>query len=261
MTDEPDVSAIKDILRKGGWQDEESQPIELKEGEVKNIADLLGETEMGETFALPEGVRQELTPPEKERVRNVVGGFFGEDEEQPVNRDPWSRQIPQLGTVTVSEEELAEYTRALMHDQRFELTLPVYLGDEPMLIRMRSLYVSEREVMAQAVNQIAEEYPIKSLPNAAIVADYFLKLAILIQVVSIDGQSNYPYDARPEAGELAENSPKVAELKKLGRTRFGEMHQAKLKLLIRALHIFETKQQILEDAYYNRDFPRPAGAS
>ncbi len=32
-------------------------------------------------------------------------------------------------------------------------------------------------------------------------------------------------------------------------------------MLTRALTIFDIKQKILEDAYYNRDFPLPADAS
>ena len=259
MNDEPDSAAVKAILKQNGWSEaSDGEPIELKEGETKQISDLLAGQELGETIAIPPELLP-APPPEKERVRNLAGGLFSAEEEE-AKKDPWSRFVPELGKVEVSEEELTEYTRALLHDTRFTLTIPMYLGDEPMRIGVRSLYISEREVMALAVSRIAEDYPIKTLHNASLVADYFLKLAVLVQITDIDGKSCDPYDARPESGTLPEKSPKVQELVTMARTRFGEMHQAKLKLLIRALHTFETKQQILEDAYHNRDFPRPGGA-
>lgn len=261
-TQDADPALLMNILRQNGWKGEEPEheEIPLEPDQTLSIAQLLGEQEMGDDIPLDASQLVQESLPEKNRVRNLPGSIYGSHEEATVVHDPWMRNIQELGQVSVSEEELEEYTRALLHDQRFEINLPLLMGDEPLNIVVRSLYISEREVIACAVSEVAEKYPIKSLQNAALVADYFLKMAILVQVVSLNGKPMDAFDARPEEGTLPEKSEKVGQLAEMARLKFGQMHQAKLKMLIRALHTFETKQQILEDAYYNRDFRRPAAA-
>lgn len=266
-TDEPDPAELRRILLKNGWKPEEEDgppagdPIPVGEGEVISLGKLLREGGDSETIKLVGDLPEGAVLPDKDRVRNLPSGVFGSGEEQAEEKkDPWVRFVPELGKVEVTPADLETYTRALLFDQRFELAIPLWLGDQPMTVVVRSLYISEREVMAFAVAKVAESYPIQTLRNAALVSDYFLKMSVLVQVVSINDADNHPYDARPEPGQLPETCPKVEELANLSRTAFGEMHQAKLKALIRALHTFETKQQILEDAYYNRDFRPPAGA-
>lgn len=245
---------IMDILRSNGYRPEEDNA--TTEGMPEAPA-----AEEEKTFQIPEHLLSQLQPPEKDRVRNMPGELFSEPEGNPEKQDPWSRYADTLGKVEVTNDELEKYTRSLLFDERFEIPVRFFLGDEPFEVVCRSLYVSERETMALAVSRIAANYPIPSLPTAAVVADYYLKLALSVQVVSVNGKSFDAYDARPEAGQLPEDSPKIDEMVRLGRLAFQDMHQAKLKTLIKALHIFEVKQQILEDAYYNRDFRRPADAS
>lgn len=267
---QPDV--IKSILKDFGYKDENDTET-AQEPERRVPANPDG------TFSLPpldpstavdippELLQQALytdpdePAPEKERVRNTAQGLFNSPEVSSSEfKDPWSRTLPQLGKVSVSMAELDQYTKSMLFDERFQLPIRLRVGDLPFVVEARSLYMSEREVMALAVAEVAKNYPVQTIQNAAVVAEYYLKIALLVQIVSVNGKSFDAFDARPEPGTLPENSPKVQELAQLARTRFGEMHQAKMKTLIRALHTFETKQQILEDAYHNRDFRPPVDA-
>jgi hypothetical protein len=184
-------------------------------------------------------------------------------------KDPWTRQAGALGLITVSDEERDEYLRALLLEERYEIPLNLTIGrDTPFVVRARSLYASEKEVVALAVEQVVKNYPIRSLvegqgplANMAVATDYYLRLAVMTQVVSINGVPQNPYDCRTEPGQLPEDSPKVAELAVAVRTRFADIHQAKFRLLVQALHTFQTKQLIMEDAMINRDFWKPAGTN
>lgn len=213
-----------------------------------------------------EGSVEDLKPPEKERLRNVPDNFE-EGEAVPDTRtppNPWSRTLPTLGEVSVSELELEEYTRALMHDQRLELPISLWMGDREIIARVRSLYVIEKEVMAITTEKVAREYPLfvgEEAGKRIVGAEFSMRACVLVQLVSFDGVDQKPYDARPEEGQLPEKSPKIAELDRLLRLRYANTHQAKLQAMIKAVHIFEVKQTILEDAFHNRDFPRPVGAS
>ena len=251
---------IKAILRKHGWQEEQATA-EKSGGEPSTAEKTEGAPQENQTFQIPEDLMDKLTPAEKERVRNTAGHPFQTPGERPPNKDPWKRYVDELGTVEVTELELQEYTRALLFDERFQLPVRLPIGEQTAEIVVRSLTVSEREVMALALNQIAASYPVASLQNAALIADYFLKMSLLVQVVSFNGQPCMAYDASTAPGELPEKSPKVSELAQLARTEFANYNQGRLRLMIRALHLFETKQTILEDSYFNRDFPRPAGAA
>ena len=256
MSQEPQESIeLSEILRTHGWKPVVENPPPAEEKPTEE-----NPSPPEQTFEIPEDLISKLSPPEKERVRNMPGGLFG-DKEGEGSKDPWSRYDDRLGKVTVNAEDLETYTKALLFDSRFELPIRLMLGEEPLEVVCRSLYVSERETMALAVAKIAANYPIPTLPTAMVVADYYLKLALTVQLVSVNGQPMTAYDARPDVGQLPEESPKIEEMVKLARLAFQNTHEAKLKTLIRALHIFEVKQQILEDAYHNRDFPSPVGAN
>ncbi len=204
----------------------------------------------------------DLQPEEKERKLRQPPPY-GENADP---KDPWVRNAGSLGNVTVSDEEREEYLRALLMEERFEIPLHLTLGkDTPFVVHCRSLYASEKEVIALAVEQVVKNYPIRSLvenqgalTNMAVATDYYLRLAVMTQVTKINGEPQNPFNARTEPGELPENSPKVAELAVAVRTRFADIHQAKFRLLVQALHLFQTKQLIMEDAMINRDFWQPA---
>lgn len=251
----PESVELTDILMAHGWKPEKETS---SEAPAENPGGVTETPE--ESFSIPPELLARLSPPEKERIRNMPGGFFPDTESTP-SKDPWIRYDDRLGKVTVSSAELEAYTKALLFDQRFEIPIRLQLGDEPFEVVCRSLYVSEKETMALAVAKIAANYPIPTLPSAAVVADYYLKLALSVQLVSINGAPAQAFDARPDEGQLPEESPKVEEMVKFARLAFQNTHEAKLKTLLRALHTFEVKQQILEDAYHNRDFPSPADAS
>ncbi len=259
MSDQPENKEVTDILRQHGWSIDSAGTEESQESGASQAPEA---TEEERTIQLDEETLSKLKPPEKERVRSMPGGVFEPTETDPkVKIDPWSRTNDKIGKVTVDSQELEEYTRSLLYDERFQLQIPLLMGKTPLVVTLRSLYVAEREIISMALSKVIESYPIPTLQNAALVADYYLKMALACQVVAIDEKGQDPYDARPEPGMLPESSPKVAELAQLVRIKYGQMHQAKFQLLVRALHIFETKQKILEDAYANRDFPPPADAS
>ncbi len=250
MSTQTESTDIKDILKRNGWKDDQPETPQKEE-----------QVQEEKTIAIPEDLLKQLKPEEKERVRNLPGGAFAGEEQKPDSTtDPWSRYIPELGKVSVSKTELEEYTRALLFDERFQLPIRLFFGVQPVQIVVRSLYVAEREVMAMALNKITEMYPIRTIQNAALVADHFLRMSVAVQVVSMDETDMQPLDALPEPGVDPHSSPEVEKLVEAAKHRFSGMHQAKLKTLIRALHMFETKQTILEDAYFNRDFQSPVDA-
>lgn len=251
MSQEQESTDIKDILRRSGWVEDAAS--ETKEPEPEESTE--------KTIEIPADLLAQLKPEEKERVRNLPGGAFAGEEAKPEDKvDPWSRHIPELGKVTVSKSELEAYTRALLFDERFELPIRLFFGSQPVEFVVRSLYVAEREVMAMALNKVTELYPIKTIQNAALVAEHFLRMSLAVQVVSMDGVSMDPIEALPQPGIDPATAPEVDKLVEASKLRFAGMHQAKIKTMIRALHTFETKQTILEDAYFNRDFPSPADA-
>lgn len=262
---------VKRMLRSLGWEgdaaaDPNAPPPETADAELSDEDPLQGLNidtyEEVDTLPLPETVVESMAPPQKERVRHLAKGE--PDEAEPPakksDKDPWSRDVQQLGTVSVTSEELEEYTRALLHDQRFEINVNVWMGTKPVVVRVRSLLVSEREIMAIATAKAIASHPVRSVSNAALLADLVMRMEVLLQVVEFDGVPMRPFDASVEEGVLPEDSPKVDELAKAVRLRFGQTHQAKMMTLVRSVHLFETKQQILEDAFHNRDFPRPVGA-
>ncbi len=190
MNKEPD-SEIESILRQQGWKPE-TETAKEEEGPAPLPMENEEPEEQPDTKIrrMPEGMRESTRRP----------------------RDPWIRIHDQVGKVTISAEELALYTKALLFDERFELGIPVYLGEQPVVVTLRSLYVSEREVMALALKKLIDEYPVPSMQSTAIVADAFLKMAIVCQAVAIDDKPLDVFDARPEPGQFAEESPTVGAL-------------------------------------------------
>jgi hypothetical protein len=247
---QPNPEEIRAQLAKMGFQEtpaDAAEPPTLNDDELMDALNVDSYADEDVTrIPIPEEAMEGIEPPEKERLLRLDGG-------KP-EVDPWVRYVQTLGAVTVTEHEKETYHKALLFDQRFETAIDLPMGDEAFRVRIRSLYASEKEVMALAVSKLVEEYPVVTLNNAATATAHYFRMLILTQVVSFGGKIQEPYDARTEPSQLAEHSPKVAELARLARTSFGEMHQAKFKALMKALQIFETKQVILEDALGNRDF-------
>ena len=263
---------MKRLLRDRGFQGPldddlpEGTPLETSERPEDDPILALDMTtyteEQIQKFPIPSGAVADLQPEEKERILREPD-FAGDPQPQ---KDPWVRFVSKLGHVTVSDEEREEYLRALLMEERFEIPLQMTIGkDIPFVVRVRSLYASEKEVIALAVEKVVQDCPIRSLvenqnplSNMAVAADYYLRLSIMTQVVQINGEPQDVFDARTTPGQLPESCCKVAKLAELVRTRFANIHQAKFRLLVQALHLFQTKQLILEDAMINRDFWNPA---
>lgn len=275
MSDNQDLSEVQRLLRARGFTGPmeeldtdlpEGAPLERSENPKDDPIHALDLNTYSEDqinrIPIPEDSLANFKPEEKQRKLRKPPL---EGAAEP--KDPWVREVGNLGSVTVTDEERDEYLRALLMEQRFEIHLNLTIGrDTPFLVKTRSLYASEKEVIALAVEQVVKNYPIRSLvegqegalANMAVATDYYLRLAVMTQVVTINGVPQNPFDCRTEPGELPENSPKVAELAIAVRTRFADIHQAKFRLLVQALHLFQTKQLILEDAMINRDFWKPA---
>ena len=262
MSSNPDPIEVEKILRKLGWKGEADAPVDSVEDAEQDEDPLaaldINTHEEVQRLALPQDTLEGIAPPQKERVRNIAGGVPDPEGKPPP--DPWSRDVPQLGNVSVTPGELEHYTKCLLFDERFELPVNLWVGGQHVQVGVRSLYMGEREVIMLAVADVVKNYPIQTVHSASIVSDYTMKLHVLTQLTRFGEAALQPYDANPGIGTRPEDSPKVAELAQLARTHFSQTHQAKLMAMIRAVHLFETKQQILEDCFHNRDFPRPAGA-
>jgi len=253
-TNQPtDTSEVEKILLQNGWKpDTDVEDSEAADTGPKPIDD-------GDTDAPEENERSEFDgPKERDRIRRMPAGI---PETVKPQSDPWSRTSDKTGKVTVNTSELEAYTKALLFDTRFELGVPLYLGETPVSLVFRSLYVAERDIMALALKRLADDHPIQTMSQAALMSEAFLKMSLICQLVSIDGVGQDPFDARPIDDQLPEESDKVEKLYRLTRTRYQGIHQAKLQMLIRGITIFDIKQKILEDSYYNQDFPRPVDAS
>jgi hypothetical protein len=276
MSDQENVAEeVKRLLRQRGFTGPLEEDPTLEEGASLEQKDMRPEDDPLHALDLntytddkiqrfpidPESI-QDLQPEEKERIRRTTE----ESEEASRLKDPWMRYVPTLGTITVSEEEKEEYLRALLQEQRFEIPLQLVIGkDTPFVVRVRSLYAAEKEVIALAVEQVVKDYPIRSLVDnqtpfagAAVAVDYFLRLSVMTQIVSVNGVAQNPFDATVAPGELPEHSPKRHALAKEVRLKFATAHQAQFRLLVQALNLFQNKQLILEDAMVNRDFWKPA---
>ncbi len=219
-------------------------------------------------YDLPEGMIEEISPPEKER--ELRGELVTKDS---LKKNHWVRDLPGYGTVGVTDDEKDAYVDALMNDARFEIIIPVSFGKRTVDVRVRSLYTSEKEVIALAVKKCVEKHPLKSnsgdlgqaMHESSLGTAFLFRSWITCQIVSWNGGPSIEgletFDAKVEPGKRPADSPYVDKLAEIVSISFGDAHQARTKALIRAIQIFETKQLIMEDAAGNRDFWNPAGAS
>lgn len=256
-TDQTDPEEVKALLAKMGYQpdapaEQETSPADEDPLAALNMAEHAEENIR--RIPISAEALDALNPPEKTRELRL-------NTEIKPETDPWTRRIPQLGVITVTQQERDDYQKALLFDTRFIARIDIPFGSDQLSVVLQSLYTSEKEVTALAIDQIARNYPVQSINNVGVATTHYFRALILTQVISYGSTVMQPYDARPPAGICAESSPKVAELANLARISFGDMHQAKYKALMKALQIFETKQVILEDAVGNRDFWQPADAS
>jgi hypothetical protein len=196
-------------------------------------------------------------------LRRTPGGIFDEGEAdanaQLPEKDPWSRTLPGLGKVTVNESEREDYWRALWAETPFNGTVMLALpGVGDMHFVFRSLSQGSKEIVAVAVDRLLKEHPVKTADALTLAGDYYMRIRVILQLVRWwnDGSKRefLPYDAVLDPDELAENSPHVATLIKLGRTWFNTWSESSLKTVFKALHAFETKVVIMEDAAINQDF-------
>jgi len=197
--------------------------------------------------------------PEKQKVRRIPGALFGKGEESQPPKDPWSRVIPELGKIEVTEAERENFYRRFLHGDRQELAVSIeILPGEFFHCVVRSLTPGEKEAIGFAVARIAATYPNANAPKQLLIAEYWTKMEILTRIVRIEGEDWKPFDISITSDELPEESPKIEELIRKARTHFNTDNR--YTLLFRALHMAAAKFTILEDALANRDFSNPSGA-
>lgn len=190
-------------------------------------------------------------------LRRTAGHPFdrGQEGEFDPSRDPWSRHVPELGKIEVTDEEKVEFWRALWHDDLFTTTVDIRTeGRDPVSFTFRSRTQGTKELVALAVDRVVRTHPIQTISSTQVAYDYYLRLCLMTQLVAINGKPCNPHDATLEQDELAESSPHVDSLAKGVRTFFNNWSESKVMTAYKALHAFEVKLKILEDGSVNRTF-------
>jgi hypothetical protein len=248
------VAQVDPQFTEGPKDEDPEETFARAQEELRQALDVNSQKDVLE-FEMP-AIEQEQE--QEPKVRRTAGPPYDEGETPVEKKDPWSRQSGRLGKISVDESEMQVYWDALFSDSRLVLPIPMQLGERRVVVRVRSLTVAEKEVIALATNQIALKYPIQSIDKSIVIANYAMQAGVVMQVESVDGQPFRPFEALPAEGVLPEDSGKAEELAQVMRLRLASMHQSKLRMLIDAVHIFEVKQAILEDGSINQDFPVPA---
>lgn len=207
---------------------------------------------------------EELRPPDRERIRRTAGPPYDEGEEPDPSRSLWHRNVPGIGAVTVTEEEKDIYAKALLFDTRVEFTLPLVRGESTMLVTVRSLYEGENDLIALAVASGVTSHPLRGqLEQARLAALLYLRLSAALQITRVRDKVFTPFEVTGE--ELAAppdiDAPVLQRMLDDAAVRFNTTHKPTYQLLMSALHIFNTKLKILEDAGWNGDFSVPAATN
>lgn len=214
-----------------------------------------------------------------ESVLEIAGDLLGEHDEEehpplrrdgegpatelarsrPAIQDRWTRNIPNLGVVGVTDEEKRVFENSFLHDDRIELPITFKLTvDRSMTVVCRTVYTHEREVIACAVQRLVEEHPMATMATMAVASEFAIRANALVQVVSV-GDKKWPaFDLRRRDGEQPAHHPDMDKLVTAARGHFENLQGRHFALISRALHIFEVKMTILEDALANQDFTLPA---
>ncbi len=207
-----------------------------------------------EAFEEPE-IEYEETAPE--------GPFTGTAEEaaeREANKphDPYARIVPGLGEVRVSEAEVDEFVRAFWHDDFFELTVAVPVGDRDFKVRARSLTNTERELVYNALNRLRDDNP---NDMGSLTLEYLQRMSAALQILAVNdkefkGRVSLPEDTDPFSDMAVKTITEAAE--KIPRY---VKHQTAWQAIVAGMRIFEAKQAILEDGVGNRTFFENAGTA
>jgi len=215
-------------------------------------------------YEVPEGILP--VAEEVPKVRRVprIGGA----REAAPPPDPWSRTVPELGTVNVTSAEWEGYYRRFLLGERHKLVTRIeVLPGQVFECVIQDLTPGEKELLALAVMEIMKTNPIVTGggelgegSRKIIHADNCLKLECVTSILKVTGRPEWqPFLLEMGDDMLPEEYPRLAELIKTGRTRFNNSHL--FTLLVRSLHLAAVKFTILEDALANRDFTSPAGVA
>jgi hypothetical protein len=244
--EQPNDEGVRDLLRKMGVQpDNPLQALNMDSYAPEDVVRL--------DAPAPEALLEE----EDQGLRRTAGPPFDRGEEGPYTspKDPWTREVPELGTVSVTEEEQCSFWRALWHDEVWQTTVAIEKdGFEPLRYTFRTRSQGLKELVALAADRVAEQHPIKTIHNTKLVDDYYLRLCIITQLLEIDGKTQNAPDAVLAEGERMEDSQWPDKLAAMARVWFNNWSESRIKMAFRALHVFEIKLKILEDASINRTF-------
>lgn len=237
------------------------EEIALKQQMLEDALNVEGQAHV--KIALPEGVVK--NPLEDNRIRRVPDFPLGEGVEEAPPKDKWSRLIPELGWVRVTEAEYEAFFRNYLLGNRHVMRTSIQV--EPgryFKCKVQSLPPGEREVLAIATARIVKDSVVlqeiveKDQVRHLIKADTWLKLEVMTRIIFVEDKDwkHFPIVLDPEA--LPEEYPDYDQLIRAVRIRFNALHD--FALLARSLHQAAVKFTILEDALANRDFTDPAGA-
>lgn len=244
--EQPNDDGVRDLLRKMGA--EPDNPLQ-----ALNMDSYAPEDVIRIDAPAPEALMEEEDP----GLRRTAGPPFDLGEEGPYvpPKDPWTREVPELGTVSVTEEEQRSFWRALLQDDTWRTTVAIEKdGFEPMRYTFRTRSQGLKEIVALAVDKVAEHHPIKTITNLQLTEDYYLRLCLITQLLEIDGKTQKVPDPVLAEGERMEDSPWPDKLAVMARVWFNGWSESRIKMALRALAVFELKLKILEDGSINRTF-------
>jgi len=212
-------------------------------------------------FDLPadvaEDMRANATPedsePPPERVDVPMSPIYDAEQSSVANILYWTMQLPNIGTVTVSDYEKTLYLKSVNNDAPvvFEITLPT--GSDKLTVEIKSRSVFEERATFAALDIAA--YERKDIHDPGAFATRSQQLCAAVQIISINGKA-LPELNLKQAGSSIREASKLIEahtnhvIESMSGPRWGAV--------LTALRIFEVKVNLCNTNVNNETFWVPA---
>lgn len=219
---------------------------------------------LAEALSKDENAEEEA---EEEPLRRSGSGAFSEvgehtakkrEAEKPDKDDPWTRIVPNLGTVTATQDHQEAYEEVFFSDDPLELDIPMRVGSRKVYVRCRTLSAYEREISALVVKRALDNHPLLKDATAGVLSEFIFRVDILLMVKEVDGEVWPCIHCTPEKGRAAQDDPVIDEILDVLAEQFKTLQGRKFALINKAMHRFEVILDILDDAVINGDFTDPA---
>lgn len=205
----------------------------------------------------------EEEPEEKPLRRTGSGTAVEYASRKDVHDDPWSRNVPGLGTVRVTREQQETYEDVFLSDAPLVLPINMLVGTRrklPVTVVCRTITTYEREVAAMAIKKVVEKHPMIAALPRGVVDEYLLRAEMLMMVQSVGDEKWPALEFKQNGRTPAHQDPGCEKLAELLHTHFSSKQNRWFQLVAKALHIFATVCDILDDAEVNGDFTDPVGS-